>query len=235
MRLLLLLPCPVSLDLVRLHLGDLRRARSGETPFSWCLTEVGPRWPFSRWRLTQSGLPSGDSAGIEGLHSRLTNLTASVGRRCPSRPRRPGLESVHGLLPRRERLEDKGGAARLLVVEERRAPQLIVLGNRVVLEDVAPAARPPTMLRVTSSHHPRRMSPTAAAAAVGGGQLAGGSWTRQVNITKVINHSYGGVARRPVLGTVAALHGCRSGKPGRHATLPACWPGRTDVRARSES
>jgi hypothetical protein len=26
--------CPVSLDLVRLHLGDLRRARSGETPFS---------------------------------------------------------------------------------------------------------------------------------------------------------------------------------------------------------
>ena len=26
--------CPVSLDLVRAHLGDLRRARSGETPFS---------------------------------------------------------------------------------------------------------------------------------------------------------------------------------------------------------
>ena len=26
--------CPVSLDLVRLHLGDLRRARSAETPFS---------------------------------------------------------------------------------------------------------------------------------------------------------------------------------------------------------
>ena len=39
-----------------------------------CLIEVGPRWPFSRWRLTQSGLRSGDSAGIEGLRSRLTNL-----------------------------------------------------------------------------------------------------------------------------------------------------------------
>jgi hypothetical protein len=123
-------------------------------PFSrWCLIEVGPRWPFSRWRLTQSGLPSGDSAGIEGLHNQLTNLTASVGPRCPSRPRRTGLESVYGLLPRGERLEDKGGAARLLVVEERRAPQLIVLGNWIVLEDVAPAARPPTMLRVTRSHN----------------------------------------------------------------------------------
>jgi hypothetical protein len=144
---LLLLPCPVSLDLVRLHLGDLRRARSGETPFSWCLTI----WP-----------------AVAVLSVAAHPIWPSVGR--------PGLESVHGLLPRRERLEDKGGAARLLVVEERRAPQLIVLGNRVVLEDVAPAARPPTMLRVTSSHHPRRMSPTAAAAAVGGGQLAGGSW-----------------------------------------------------------
>jgi hypothetical protein len=45
-------------------------------PFSrWCLIEVGPRWPFSRWRLTQSDLRSGDSAGIEGLHSQLTNLS----------------------------------------------------------------------------------------------------------------------------------------------------------------
>jgi hypothetical protein len=134
-----------------------------------CLIQSGPRWPFSRWGLTQAGLPSGDSAGINGVASQLSNLTASVGPRCPSRPRRPGLESVHGLLPRGERLEDKGGAARLLVVEERRAPQLIVLGNRVVLEDVAPAARPPTMLRVTSSHHNNRsMSPSAAAVSTTG-------------------------------------------------------------------
>jgi hypothetical protein len=84
------------------------------------------------------------------------SLTASVGRpRCPSRLRRTGPECVWGLLPRRERLEDKVGAARPLIVEERRALQVIAFGNRVVLEDVAPATQPPTMLRVTCRHKPR--------------------------------------------------------------------------------
>jgi hypothetical protein len=74
------------------------------------------------------------------------------------RPRRTGLESVQGLLPRGERLEDKGGAARLLFVEECRALQLIALGNRAVLEDVAPATRPPTMLHVTRRHKQEHVS-----------------------------------------------------------------------------
>jgi hypothetical protein len=86
-------------------------------------------------------------------------LTASVGRPGgPLWPRRTGLESVQGLLPRGERLEDKGGAARLLFVEECRALQLIALGNRAVLEDVAPATRPPTMLRVTRRHKQEHVS-----------------------------------------------------------------------------
>jgi hypothetical protein len=103
--------CPVSSNLARRHLADLRRVRLVETASSrclievgprWlfsrrCLIEVGPRWPFSRWCLTQSGLPSGDSAGIEGLHSGLTNLMASVGPRCSSRPRRTELECLQGI------------------------------------------------------------------------------------------------------------------------------------------
>src|SRR5215216_5139801 len=75
--------CPVSLDLVRPHLADLRRTRSAETASSrlshliwsatailsamshliWsamavlsrCLIQSGPRWRFSRWRLISGG------------------------------------------------------------------------------------------------------------------------------------------------------------------------------------
>ena len=34
--------CPVSLDLVRQHVADLRWARSADTPSSCCLPESGP-------------------------------------------------------------------------------------------------------------------------------------------------------------------------------------------------
>jgi hypothetical protein len=97
--------------------------------------------------------------GIAPVRRRQRGPPASVGRPGgPLRPRRTGLESVQGLLPRGERLEDKGGAARLLFVEECRALQLIALGNRAVLEDVAPATRPPTMLRVTRRHKQEHVS-----------------------------------------------------------------------------
>jgi hypothetical protein len=83
-----------------------------------------------------------------------TTRAASGGRpRCPSRLRRTGLESVGGLLPRRERLEDKVGAARPLIVEERRALQLIALGNRVVLEDVASATQHQRCCASPRRHH----------------------------------------------------------------------------------
>ena|SRR6266511_600265 len=60
---------------------------------------------------------------------------------------------------------------------------------------------------------------------------------RVVNITIIINHSDGESYSplRPVLGIVAALHGCRPGKLDRHAASSACWPCRTDVHAGSES
>jgi hypothetical protein len=145
-----------------------------------------------------------DAAGIEGLHSRLTNLTASIGPRRPSRPRRTGLESVRGLLPRGERLKDKVGAARLLVVEECRAPQLIALVNRVVLEDVAPAARPPTMLRVASNHNCPVSRLTATAAFVGRGSGVGEGRSRTLGFRARYRHGSAWAMPRSIRYSISA-------------------------------
>ena len=112
-------------------------------------------------RITTFGRGSAPTtaAGARACLTASENPSASAGRPWgPLRPRRTGLERVQGLLPRRERLEDKEGAAWLRFIEECRALQFIALGNRAVLEDVAPATRPPTMLRVPRRHKQEHVS-----------------------------------------------------------------------------